>query len=160
MPIKGTKLLEASKITTVISAYTTALPVAPASGHVSVFVDLALTDQHREVEVIERLRNLMEYAREDNYAREVATTRYYRMPINGAKNSIVSTTTSTSIAVGMVAIGVNTAVISGNYGSLIIDACFKEVIDWMREQASITGLELVAFDGDNVVTMDGERTVW
>lgn len=138
MPVKGTKLLEAVKGSTVISTYVTALPVAPAAGTLAVYVDLAVADQHRGVEVSDRLSTLIDRAREINYNRPTATTIYLRMPLNGGKDSIVVTTLSTDIVEGDVAIGINTAIISGNRGSILLDSCFGQIIDWMGEQDRLT----------------------
>lgn len=161
MPIKGTKSLGASKITTLVTAYTTELAIAPAAGHVSVYIDLADADAHREVEVKERLQNLIDYARERDWGRRINnTTRYYYMFLYGSKTSIVTATDRTDIEEGMVAIGINTAVLSGNRGSIILNTCFKEIMDWMREKGNVIQKEAVLFDGDDTVTLDGEGVVY
>jgi len=134
MPVKGTKLLEAAKKITAISTYTTALPVAPAAGHISVYVDLAAADQHREVEVSSRLKDLINRAREEDYRRPAGTTCYWRVPLMSGPKDIVFTTTNTTIAVGMVAIGVNASVLTGGFGSLLLDVCWQEIIEWLHEQ--------------------------
>lgn len=138
MPVKGTKALEAVKGTTVITTYVTGAPVAPAAGTLAVYVDLAAADQHRQVEVLNRLRMLVDRAREVNYKRPLVTTLYFRMPLDGGKNSIEDTTTSTEVVEGDVALGINTAVLSDSRGSLLIDSCFQQIIDWMSEQDRLT----------------------
>ena len=89
MPVKGTKLLEGLKKSTVIATYTTEIPVAPAAGHVSVFADLASGDRHRHVEVTARMKELMAFAREDNYSRPLTADTFYLVPLKGSKNDIV-----------------------------------------------------------------------
>jgi len=138
MPVKGTKSLEAGKLTTVISTYTTELPVFPASDHLSIYVDLAAEDQHREVEVRERLKDLINRAREEDYRRPSSGTSYYYMPIAGARSSILFTTTSTLVVEGMVAIGIAGDVRGGGKGSIILDACWKEITDWLAENDRLT----------------------
>ena len=138
MPVKATKLLEAVKGTTVLSTYVTGAPVAPAAGTLAVYVDLAAADQHREVEVIGKLTNLIDRARELNYSRPSVTTQYYRMPLNGSKDSIVATTLSTAIVEGDIAIGIEGSVIGGSRGSILLDSCFEQIIDWMSEQGRLT----------------------
>lgn len=139
MPVKGTKALDAVKKTTVITTYVTALPVAPAAGHLSVYVDQAVASQHREMEVGVRLKELIDRAREENYNRPTAvTTVYYVMNIDAGKDSIRTTTVSTTIVAGDIAIGINTTVLSGSRGSALIDVAFKEIIDWLGEQGRLT----------------------
>jgi len=138
MPVKSTKLLEAVKGTTVISTYVTGAPVAPAAGTLAVYVDLAATDQHRAVEVAGKLTNLIDRAREAGFNRPSVTTQYYRMPIDGGKDSIVATTTSTDIVEGDVAIGIEGSVLAGGRGSILLDSCFRQLIDWMSEQDRLT----------------------
>ena len=140
MPVKGTKALEAVKKSTVISTYTTALPVAPAVGHIAVYVDLAAADQHQKMETINALKELIDRAREENYRRPSgSTTCYYYVGAGpGRKSQITFTTTSTEIQEKMVAIGIEASVRSGSKGSLLLDTCWKEIIDWMSEQGRLT----------------------
>lgn len=138
MPVKGTKALEAVKGTTAITTYVSGAPVAPAAGTLAVYVDLAAADQHREVEVGNRLRDLVNRARENEYGGRVATTLYYRMPIDGSRSSIVSTTLSTDIVEGDVAIGIEASVRAGAHGSVLLDSCFQQIVDYMAEQDRLT----------------------
>ena len=139
MPVKGTKLLEAVKKTTVISTYTTGALVAPAAGHLSVYVDLAAADQHRFLEVANRLEDLINRAREENYRRPAAsTTCYYYVYLKDSKAGIVFTTTSTAVVEGMVAIGIHADVRSGSRGSILLDSCWKGIIEWLGEQDRLT----------------------
>lgn len=229
MPVQGTKLLEAVKGATVISTYVSGTPIAPAAGALAVYVDLAVEDRHREVEVIERLGNLIDRAREENYDRASGVdTLYYFMRLRDGKegiqktidpsslvleyeppdgtvidfvdglleddtitdstagflvegfeagkdvvvtgstsndgtytptavtagtmtfatgtlaatepgiNGVTFTSTIKAISEGDVAIGINTSILSGNRGSMLIDSCFQQIIDWMAEQHRLT----------------------
>ena len=138
MPVKGEKALNASKHTTAITTYTTGAPVSPAASSLAIYVDLAATDQHRIVEVYERLKDLMNRAMEENYRRPGSGTFYYYMPIDGARADITYTLVSTEIVEGNVAIGMSGNVKGGGRGSLIINACWKEIRDWMMEQERLT----------------------
>lgn len=229
MPVKGTKVLEAVKGSTVISTYVTGSPVAPAAGTLAVYVDLAASDQHRKMEVAERVGELIDRAREENYDRDTgSTTLYYFTRLRDGKGGIQKTTDPSSlilnyepvdgtvidfvdggggddtiidstdgfleagflagqsitvtgstsndgiyvptavtastmtfatgtlvateegingvdftadikaIAEGDVAIGINTGVLSGNRGSLLLDSCFQQIIDWLMEQDRLT----------------------
>lgn len=132
--VKGTKLLEAVKTTTLVTAYTSGAPVAPAAGTLAVYVDLATADAHRHLEIVTKLRTLIDRAREIDYNKPTATALYLRCPINGSKEDIVVTTTSTAIVAGDVAIGISATVRSGENGSVLLDSCFQQIIDRMREQ--------------------------
>ena len=229
MPVKGTKALEATKGSTVITTYTTEVPVAPAAGTLAIYVDLAAEDQHRQMEVAERLGELIDRAREENYDRDTGSTTLYYFtrlrdgkagiqrtidpsslvleyePVDGTVinfvdggglddtitddtasflsegfvagedvvitgstsndgtysptivtastmtfatgtlvateegiNGVTFTSTIKAISEGDVAIGINTEVLSGNRGSLLLDSCFQQIIDWMSEQDRLT----------------------
>lgn len=139
MPVKGTKVLQAVKSTTVISTFVTGAPVAPADVHLSVYVDLASAGQHRYLEVKERLKELINRAREENYRRPAgAVAGYYYTYLNKGKSGITFTTLATDIVEGMVAIGIGATVRNESKGSIILDACWTEIIDWMSEQHRLT----------------------
>ncbi len=55
----------------------------------SVFADLASGDRHRHVEVTARMKELMAFAREDNYSRPLTADTFYLVPLKGSKNDIV-----------------------------------------------------------------------
>ncbi len=132
--VKGTKALEAVKSTTVVTTYTSGAPVAPAAGHLSVYFDLATADEHRALEISNKLRTLIDRAREINYGKPTAAAYYLRVPLDGTKNSIVATSTSTDIVQGDVAIGISATVRSGESGSILFDSCFQQIMDKMWEQ--------------------------
>jgi hypothetical protein len=138
MPVKSTKLLGGAKHGTVLATYTTGAAVAPATGHLSAYVDLAVTDQHREVEVSERLKDLINRAREEDYRRPSSTTCYYYMALNGSRASILFSTNRLLILEGMVAIGIEGSIRGGGKGSLLFDSCWKEMLDWANEQGRLT----------------------
>jgi hypothetical protein len=134
MTIKATKELEGLKTSVTVSSYTSGAPVAPAAGHVSVYVDATGTDQdYRRVEITNNLQMLRDRAREVNYTRPDSTTVYFRVPIGGSKADIEVTTTSTAVVAGDVAIGFSASVLTGNKGSLIIDTCCEQLGDFLRE---------------------------
>jgi hypothetical protein len=132
--VKATKALESVKQTTVITTYTSGAPVAPAAGTLAVYFDLASADEHRAVEMANKLKTLIDRAREINYGKPTATAYYLRCPLNGSKSSIVLTTDATDIVTGDVAIGVSATVRSGKSGSILFDSCFQQIIDRMFEQ--------------------------
>lgn len=132
--VKGTKALEAVKSTTVVTTYTSGAPVAPVAGTLAVYLDLATADEHRAVEIANKLRNLIDRAREINYGKPTAAAYYLRVPLNGTKDSIEATATSTEIVQGDVAIGISASVRSGESGSILFDSCFQQIIDKMFEQ--------------------------
>ncbi len=134
MPVKGTKALEAVKKTTVVTDYTTGAPVAPAAGTLAVYIDLAAADQHRAVEIANKLRSLVDRAREANYGKSTAAALYYRVELNGSKESIEETATSTDIVEGDVAIGISATVRSGKSGSILFDSCLTQIVEYMAEQ--------------------------
>ena len=138
MPVKFTKAIEAVKKTTVLSTYVTALPVAPASGHLAAYVDLAAADQHRDLEVVARLAELINRAREEDYRRPSSTTCYYYTTLVNGKSRITFTLTSTDIVEGAVAIGIEGTVRGGTKGSMIMDSCWNEMIAWANEQYRLT----------------------
>lgn len=132
--IKGTKALEAVKPTTAVTSFTSGAPVAPAAGHLAVYFDLVDGDGHRSVEIYNKLRTLIDRARELNYNKPTATALYLRVPLNGGKDAIEVTSTSTDIVPGDVAIGISATVRSGQSGSILFDSCFSQIIDKMFEQ--------------------------
>lgn len=134
MPIKGTKALEAVKSTTVVTTYTTEEAVAPAAGHLAVYIDVAAADAHRRLEIWNKLKTLMDRAREINYGKPTAAAYYLRVPIDGSKASIALTATRTLIVEGDVALGISASVRSGDSGSILFDSCFEQIIDKMFEQ--------------------------
>lgn len=138
MPVKITKTTTQSKHQAAITTYTTGSPVLPATDHVSIYVDLAVADQHRALEVQNRLKELADYMRENDYGRPTAGTLFWRMGIEDTKADIVQTGTSSSIVEGMIAIGINSAVRAASFGSTIIDACIKELVEWANEQDRLT----------------------
>lgn len=140
MPLKATKALEDVKGNTVVSTYLTGAAVAPEVGHLSIYVDLLSEDQHREVEIRERLADLISRAREEDYLRPtVITTVYYRMNLNESRADITSTVLNTDIVEGDVAIGISAEVVVGGRGSLLIDSCFREIVDFMGETNQLAG---------------------
>ena len=132
--VKGTKALESVKQDTVVTLYTSGAPVAPAAGTLAVYFDLADADEHRAVEIANKLKTLIDRARELNYSKPTAAAIYLRCPLNGSKSSIEVTTTSTDIVAGDVAIGISATVRSGESGSILFDSCFQQIIDRMWEQ--------------------------
>ena len=138
MPVKGEKALNASKHTTAITTYTTGAPVGPTTSSLAIYVDLAAADQHRIVEVYERLKDLMNRAMEEDYRRPGSGTFYYYMPINGARADITYTLLGADIVEGTVAIGMSGNVKGGGRGSNIMNTCWKEIRDWMMEQERLT----------------------
>lgn len=132
--VKGTKALEAVKQTTVVTTYTSGAPVAPAAGTLAVYFDLATADEHRGLEISNKLQTLIDRARELNYSKPTAAAIYLRCPLNGSKADIEVTTTSTDIVAGDVAIGISATVRSGESGSILFDSCFKQIMDKMWEQ--------------------------
>jgi hypothetical protein len=223
-PLKAQKLLEDVKFNTVISSYTTEVLVAPAAGSVAIYIDIAAAKLNRRLEIEERLKDLIDAAREDNYGRPATTTIYYTKNLDGS--NIVKTTNPLESSVvfaptdggstisfvadteidtildsgnrfvssgllldqeitianaatagnnvtffpinivagtisleggtvvdglgtnnitftgrnlpevtrGMVAIAIGSTVLSGGKGSIIIDAAFREILDYVREQ--------------------------
>lgn len=132
--VKGTKALEAVKSTTVVTVYTSGAPVAPAAGTLAVYFDFATADEHRAVEMANKLKTLIDRARELNYSKPTAAAIYLRCPLNGSKADIEVTTLSTAIVTGDVAIGISATVRSGESGSILFDSCFQQIIDKMFEQ--------------------------
>ena len=132
--IKGEKALLDVKSKTAVTEYTSGAPVAPTAGCLAVYLDLADSDEHRSLEISTKLQNLFDRARESNYEKPTATTLYFRVPLDGSKHSIESTTTSTDIVQGDVAIGISASLRSGANGSLLFDTCFKQIVDKMYEQ--------------------------
>ena len=133
MPYKGTKALEAVKPTTVISTYTTGVPIAPAAGHLSIYIDLVDTILYRKLEILNRIRELVNRAREENYRRPAGTTCYYIVNLDLDKSQIIFTTTLLDISNGEVAIGIHADVLTGSRGSVLLDACFKEIMQVVQE---------------------------
>jgi hypothetical protein len=134
LSIKGEKILQGNKTSVVVTDYVSGAPVAPSAGCLAIYLDLGDDDEHRAVEVEGKLMALINRARESNYLKPTATTLYFRVPLNGSKNSIESTTTSTDIVEGDVAIGIEASVRSGAHGSLLFDSCFRQIRDNMWEQ--------------------------
>lgn len=132
--VKGSKLLEDVKGNTVVTTYTSGSPVAPAAGTLAVYFDLADADEHRAVEIANRLKELISRARELNYSKPTAAAIYLRCPLNGSKHDIEVTTDSTDIVLHDVAIGISATVRSGESGSILFDSCFQQIIDKMWEQ--------------------------
>jgi len=131
--VKGEKALEAVKQATIITAYTSGAPVAPAAGTLAVYFDLADADEHRAVEIANKLRTLVDRAREIDYNKPTAAALYLRCPLNGGKADIEVTIDETDIIAGDVAIGISATIRSGESGSILFDACFQQVIERMFE---------------------------
>lgn len=131
LTIKGTKALEAVKSTTIVTAYTSGSPVAPVAGTLAVYIDLATGNEHRGVEIANKLQTLIDRAREINYEKPTSAAYYLRCPINGSKHDIEETATSTAIVANDVAIGISATVRAGKNGSILFDECFKQIIEVM-----------------------------
>jgi hypothetical protein len=131
--VKGEKALLGVKRSTKVTEYTSGAPVAPASGCLAVYADMGDGDEHRSLEILTKLQNLSDRARESDYLKPTNTTLYFRVPLDGSKHSIESTTDSTDIVQGDVAIGIHASLRSGEGGSILFDSCFKQIFDNMFE---------------------------
>jgi hypothetical protein len=138
MPVKITKSTTQSKHQAAITNYTSGSPILPATDHISLYIDLAAIDQHRYMEVQNRLKELADYAREEDYGRPSAGTMFWLIGVNAAKSTIVRTGISGDIIEGKIAIGMNSSVRGSSIGSEIIDACIKELTEWANEQDRLT----------------------
>ncbi len=134
MPIKIEKTLNESKHQTSIGTYVSGAAVAPTTQHVAIYTDIATADQHRLLEVQERLYELADRMREEGYRMPSSGVIYWVVPLGGPKAAIFTPLLSTDIVEGMVAIGLSGTVRGSGRGSLLFDACIKEMIDWANEQ--------------------------
>lgn len=129
----GQRTLLGVKGSATVFGFVSGAATAPAADSIRIYIDLADGQEHRWLEVRNKVLQLMDRAREDNYGRPVATTRYYRTPLDGGKDAIESTTNPLLIVSGDVAIGINTSLISANYGSLLFDSGFKQLFEFLQE---------------------------
>lgn len=133
MPYKVTRALSERKEDTAISSYVTASPVAPAAGHISIYVDLAADQMYREKEIHARIKDLRDALRDKNYARPETGDTYATMPIHGGKGNVTIGTLITPVADGTISIGIDAAIQAANKPSQFIDACIGEMLDYFRE---------------------------
>ena len=129
----GQRTLLGVKGSATIFGYASGAAAAPAADTIRIYVDMADGQEHRWLEVRNKVFQLMDRAREDNYGRPVVTTRYYRAPIGGGKDAIESTTDPLDIVSGDVAIGIDTSLISADYGSVLFDSGFKQLFEFLQE---------------------------
>ena len=131
--VKGERALLGTKRSTKVTSYTSGAAVAPASGCLAVYMDMATGDEHRSLEITNKLQNLFDRARESNYLKPTNTTVYFRVPLNGSKHDIEHTTDRLDIVQGDMAIGIHASLRSGKSGSTLFDSCFQQIRDAMFE---------------------------
>lgn len=136
MPVKGTKTVDQGYDDVVISTYVSGAAVAPGAGELSVYADLAVTDQHRELEVYEAVKELLDHAREADYDRPDTVDRFYLYTL--ATHQITQSNLNTAIVEGMVAIAMDGAVRASGIDSTILDAEWRVVLEKLKDMGRLT----------------------
>jgi hypothetical protein len=133
MPYSIAKAILEKKDDTTIASYVTAAPVAPAAGDVMIYVDLIDGQLYRKVEIASRVKELAARMREENYSRPLIADAFWSIPIGGAKGSIVQGATSAGVVDGTISIGVDATIVAGTNGSILIDSCIEQMMQYLRE---------------------------
>ena len=110
----------------------TALVPAPGANSISIVTLLDTTDQHRRLEIIQRVRELLNHLLEKNYFNDTATDIFVAMTIFQSKVNIRNSETFIEIVDGDIAITVDAALRNPGAKNWITNAV-EQTLDRMRE---------------------------
>lgn len=138
MAVQATRLVVplAKKEAIVFSTPVTALVPAPAANSISIVTILAAADQHRELEIQMRVKELMDHLREKDFFNGTSTDIFVAMKITESKVSIRSSTTFTGIVTGDIALTLD-AVLRNPGSKIWVLSAFKQTLDFMNEKARL-----------------------
>lgn len=127
----------AKKDAIVFSTPATTAVVAPAANSIAIVTMLAAADDHRYLEVQQRVRECMQFLRQKNFFEGTATDLLVRVPLGRTKAGIVSSTTFADIVTGDVAITIDAALRNPGAKNYVLNA-FEQTLDFMNEKVRLT----------------------
>ena len=134
MPVQATRVVVPlqTKEAIVFTTPVTALVPAPGPNSISVVTLLAAADQHRKLEIIQRVHELLNHLLEKNYFNDTSTDIFVAMKIFEAKAVIRNSTVFTEIVTGDLAITVDALLRDPGAKNWITNA-IEQTLDRMRE---------------------------
>ena len=134
MPVQATRVVVPlqTKEAIVFTTPVTALVPAPGANSISVVTLLAAADQHRKLEIIQRVHELLNHLLEKNYFNDTSTDIFVAMKIFEAKAVIRNSTVFTEIVTGDLAITVDALLRDPGAKNWITNA-IEQTLDRMRE---------------------------
>lgn len=121
----------------VFSTPATTAVIAPLANEIAIVTMLAAADLHRYLEVQQRVRECINYARQQTWFEGTAVDIFVAIKLNGAKGAVRTDTVFANIVTGDIAITIDGASRVGGAKNWIEEA-FQQTLDWMREQTRLT----------------------
>ncbi len=121
----------------VFSTPATTAVIAPAANQVAIVTMLAAADLHRFLEVQQRVRECINYARQQTWFEGAANDIFVAIKLDGAKGAVRTSETFIEIVTGDIAITIDGASRVGGAKNWIEEA-LQQTLDWMREQGRLT----------------------
>lgn len=127
----------AKKSAIVFSFPATTAVIAPSANQIAIVTMLAAADAHRLLEVQQKVRECINYAREKTWFEDLATDIFVAIKLDGSKGSARSDTVFTNFVTGDVGITIDGATRIGGSKNWIEEA-YQQTLDWMSEEARLT----------------------
>ena len=123
----------AKKEDIIITTPASGLAVFPGPNTVSVITMLDPTDAHRSLEIISRLTEVINHAREVNYVNNAATNIFIAMKITESKAAIRVGNDLVNFVTGDIGITIDGATLREAGAKNWIDNALKQTLDRLRE---------------------------
>lgn len=121
----------------VFSTPATTAVIAPTADQIAIVTMLAAADLHRYLEVQQRVRECINYARQQTWFEGTATDIFVAIKLDGAKGAVRTSGVFAEIVTGDIAITIDGASRIGGSKNWVEEA-FQQTLDWMRENERLT----------------------
>lgn len=121
----------------VFSTPATTAVIAPLVNEIAIVTMLAAADLHRHLEVQQRVRECINFARQQTWFEGTAADIFVAIKLDGAKGAVRTSGVFAEIVTGDIAITIDAATRIGGSKNWIEEA-YQQTLDWMREQSRLT----------------------